>query len=165
MDKILRRVAMAERQVARRTKRRQERIYAVQKGKRLQEITNLRKQAGHELGAAIKARHENFELGPLAPSRDVSRVDKFGNYWGSISTERAMLQVQLTDAQKDARAAWAGGKQYLCLAPGDRVVVLEGPYKGKISTIESIKRDIMAVELAGNLTIVSTYSVPHPFPN
>ncbi|GAB1312960.1 hypothetical protein MFIFM68171_03170 [Madurella fahalii] len=155
MDKILRRVRMAERQVARRAKRNQERFHAAEKKKRLNEITQLRRQAGYELGAAVKARHEDLELGSLAPRRDVSKVDSFGNYWGSISTERALLQVKLTDQQREARAAWAGGAQYLCLAPGDRVVILEGPYKGKISAIESIKKDIMAVELAGDLNIVN----------
>ncbi|KAL2021560.1 hypothetical protein VTK56DRAFT_7059 [Thermocarpiscus australiensis] len=156
MDKILRRVRMAERHVARRYKRNQERIYAAQKKRRLQEVAQLRREAGYELGAAIKARHEDLELGPLAPRRDISKKDPFGNYWGSISSQRALLQVNLTDEQKKARTAWAGGPRYLCVAPGDRVVVLEGPYKGKISTIESINWDVMAVELAGNVGIVNT---------
>ncbi|KAK4135623.1 hypothetical protein BT67DRAFT_256193 [Trichocladium antarcticum] len=155
MDKILRRVSMAERQVARRNKYRQQRIFSIEKNKRLQEMVSMRRQAGYELGAAVKARHEDLELGDLAPRRDVSKLDSFGNYWGSISTERAMLQVNLTDEQKKARGAWCGGSQYLCIAPGDRVVITEGPYKGKISTIESVKRDTMAVELGGNVSIVN----------
>lgn len=164
MDKILRRVRMAERQVVRRAKRNQERFHAIEKKKRLNEIAQLRRQAGYELGAAVKARHEDLELGPLAPRRDVSKVDSFGNYWGSITTERALLQVKLTSQQREARAAWAGGTQYLCLAPGDRVVILEGPYKGKISAIESINRDAMAVELAGDLNMVSPVAAPIPHP-
>ncbi|KAL2126045.1 hypothetical protein VTI74DRAFT_1866 [Chaetomium olivicolor] len=155
MDKILRRVAMAERQAARRAKRWQEQKAAADKVRRLQEITRTRQQAGHDLNAAIKARHEDLELGPLAPRRDVSKVDKFGNYWGSISTERVLLQVGLTEQQREARAAWAGGCQYLCLAPGDRVVITEGPEKGKISTIANIKKDQMTVELDGNVGIVN----------
>jgi large subunit ribosomal protein L24 len=155
MDKILRRVHMAERQVARRAKRRQELVHSIEKSKRNQEVSGQRKQAGYELGAAIRARHEDLELGPLAPRRDVSKLDKFDNYWGSISTERALLQAKLTDVQKEARAAWAGGSKNLCLAPGDRVVITEGPYKGKISTIAAIKRETMTVELDGNVNIVS----------
>lgn len=155
MDKILRRVRMAERQVARRNKRMQEVFHGIEKRTALIEVSQQRKQAGHDLGAAVKARHEDLELGPLAPRRDVSKLDPAGNHWGSISLERATLQVKVTDKQRDARAAWAGGARYLCLAPGDRVVLTEGPYKGQISTIATIKRDIMAVELDGNVGIVS----------
>ncbi|KAG7294336.1 hypothetical protein NEMBOFW57_004407 [Staphylotrichum longicolle] len=155
MDKILRRVHMAERQVARRCKRRQELVHSINKSKRTQEISAQRKQAGYELGAAIRARHEDLELGPLAPRRDVSKLDPFDNYWGSISTERALLQTKITDVQREARAAWAGGSKTLCIAPGDRVVVTEGPYKGKISTIATIKKETMTVELDGNVNIVN----------
>ncbi|KAK4122920.1 hypothetical protein N657DRAFT_672687 [Parathielavia appendiculata] len=155
MDKILRRVRMAERQVARRAKRRQELAYAIEKRNRLRTVRNMRDQAGYELNTAIKARHEDLELGPLAPRRDVSKPDPFGNYWGSISTDRALLQTTLTDEQRDARAAWAGGSQYLCLAPNDRVVITEGPYKGKISTIAQINKDNMTVELDGNVAITN----------
>ncbi|KAK4242081.1 hypothetical protein C8A03DRAFT_29666 [Achaetomium macrosporum] len=155
MEKILRRVRMAERQVARRVKRRNELVHAIEKNQRFQAIARSRQQAGYELNSAIKARHEDLKLGPLAPRRDVSKVDDFGNYWGSISTERALLQFNLTDEQKSARAAWAGGSQYLCIAPGDRVVVTEGPYKGKISTIASINKEVMTVELEGNVGIVN----------
>lgn len=163
MDKILRRVRMAERQVARRNKRRQQQAYAAEKNRRIQEVARLRRQASYDIGAAVKARHEDLELGPLAPRRDVSKVDPYGNYWGSISTERALLQVKVTEEQRNARAAWAGGARYLCLAPGDRVVVVEGPYKDKIATVESINRDIMAVELGGNVGMVSrALSRPDP---
>jgi large subunit ribosomal protein L24 len=161
MDKILRRVRMAERQVARRAKRREDLVHSIKKNERLRQTVNARKQAGHELGAAIKARHEELELGALAPRRDVSRVDAFGNYWGSISTERALLQTKITEEQRNTRAAWAGGSQYLCIAPGDRVVITEGPYKGKISTIAQVKKDTMTVELDGNIGVVSL--TPSPF--
>jgi large subunit ribosomal protein L24 len=165
MEKILSRVRMAERQVARRVKRRNELVHAVKKNERTQAITRARQQAGLALNTAIKARHEDWELGRLAPRRDVSKVDRFGNYWGSISTDRAMLQFTLTDEQKNARAAWAGGSQYLCIAVGDRVVVTEGPYKGKISAISSIDRSNMTVQLHGNIGIVSYAFCPSPRPS
>ncbi|KAK3304578.1 uncharacterized protein B0T15DRAFT_400250 [Chaetomium strumarium] len=155
MEKILRRVRMAERQVARRVKRRNELVHAIKKNERTGMIARSRKQAGVALNTAIKARHEDWELGPLAPRRDVSQVDEFGNYWGSISSERSLLQFALTDEQKNARAAWAGGSQYLCIAIGDRVVVTEGPYKGKISSIASMDRSAMTVTLEGNIGIVN----------
>lgn len=162
MDKILRRVHMAERQVARRTKRRQELAHALATNKARKEIQRMRQEAGHDLGAAIKSRHEDYELGPLAPRRDVAKVNDFGNYWGSISSERALLQAKITKEQKEARAAWAGGAQYLCIKAGDRVVVTEGPYKGKISTISQIRKDTMVVELDGNVSLVSRPPVARP---
>jgi large subunit ribosomal protein L24 len=155
MDKILRRVRMAERQVARRVKRREQLVHSIKKNERIRSVSRQRKEAGYELGAAIKARHEDLELGPLAPRRDVSKPDPFSNHWGSISIERALLQTKITDEQREARAAWAGGSQYLCIAPGDRVVITEGPYKGKITKIAAIKRDAMTVELDGNIGVVS----------
>ena len=155
MDKILRRVHMAERQVARRAKRRDQLVHSINKTARNREVTAQRQQAGHELNAAIKARHEDRNLGPLAPRRDVSKVDQFGNYWGSISTDRALLRTKITPEQKEARAAWAGGPQYLCVAPGDRVVITEGPDKGKIAAIGKINKDSMTVELEGNVNVVS----------
>ena len=153
MDKLLKRVRMAERQVARRAKR-------TERGLELQELKNvrrtkigLRKQAGRQLAVAIKNRHEDWELGPLAPRRDTSRVDEDGNYWGSISADHASLQITLTKEQKEARAAWAGGHQYLCLAPGDRVAILDGPYKGKISKIKSIDKEFLTVNLGDDILV------------
>ncbi|KAK3387651.1 hypothetical protein B0H63DRAFT_470611 [Podospora didyma] len=153
MDKLLRRVRMAEGQVARKAKRAAFIKHSQDKHARRRESIGLFQAAGHQLGAAIKARHENYEMGPLAPRRDVSRLDKNGNYWGSISPEQTLLQTTLTDEQKEARAAWCGGSKYLCLAKGDRVVVVEGPFKGKIAAIEEIKRDIMAVTLTNELQV------------
>jgi large subunit ribosomal protein L24 len=155
MDKILRRVRMAERNVARRTKRQK---YIVDGGNRRADIRGTAQTRGHagaELGAAIKARHEELELGPLAPKRDVFKPDKLANYWGAISTDRATLTTPITDAQLDARCAWAGGSKLLCLARGDRVVVTEGPYKGQISTISLIIKTSMSVELEGNLGLTN----------
>lgn len=156
MDKILRRVAMAERQVARREKRWQEQKAGRDKHRRLQEVIRVRREASQGLNTAIKVRHEDLELGPLAPRRDVSQVDQHGNYWGSISTERALLQTKPSEQQKKDRTAWAGGPQYLCLAQGDRVVITEGPEKGKISTIANIRKEYMTLELEGNVAIVSS---------
>ncbi|KAL2139532.1 hypothetical protein VTI28DRAFT_5068 [Corynascus sepedonium] len=155
MDKILRRVRMAERQVARRAKARQRTVNGMEKRRQMREVMGMRKEAGFELNQAIKARHQDLELGPLAPKRDVSYAPEHQNFWGSISPERAMLQQELSDEQKEARAAWAGGSKYLCLAPGDRVVVTEGPYKGQIAKINQIKKSSMAVELDGNVGITN----------
>ncbi|KAH6622818.1 hypothetical protein F5144DRAFT_595102 [Chaetomium tenue] len=132
--------------------------YALNGGKRrqnLQEVMTQRKQVGFELGAAIKARHEDRELGPLAPKRDIPKSNQFNLYWGSISPDRATLTSKISDAQREARGAWAGGAKLLCLAPGDRVVITEGAYKGQISAISSINKTNMTVEVDGNVGITN----------
>ncbi len=154
MDKLLRRVRMAERQVVRRAKREKYIQEKFEQRQQRHQMLRTQREAGEQLKAAIVARHEDWELGPLAPRRDVSRVDKFGNYWGSITGERAQLSTtQLTDEQKTARSAWAGGPQYICLAPGDRVVILEGPYRGKITKIEKINKENMTIDVADEMLV------------
>ena len=152
MDKLLKRVRMAERQVARRAKRFREAAEGNERNQNKRQIVRAQRNAGRQIAIAIKHRHEDWELGPLAPRRDVSRVDESGNYWGAIPTAQAQLQNPfLTDEQKQARSAWAGGSQYLCLAPGDRVVVLDGPYKGRITNITSIEKENMTVRLGEDI--------------
>jgi large subunit ribosomal protein L24 len=161
MDKILRRVRMAERNVARRTKRQKYIMDGMDRRRKIQELKQIRGHAGAELGSAIKARHEDLELGPLAPKRDIFKTDQFGNYWGTLASDRATLSPTLTDAKLEARAAWAGGTKLLCLARGDRVVVTEGPYKGQIAAISQIIKRSMSLELEGNVGLVR--SLPHVY--
>ncbi|KAK3321032.1 hypothetical protein B0T19DRAFT_431302 [Cercophora scortea] len=158
MDKILRRVRMAEGQVVRRNKRKSAERHGLDKFHRRQGMQPLQAEAGAHLAAAIRARTEDVRLGPIAPRRDVSIVDQASNYWGSISAGRAMLDTKLTTAQRKARCAWAGGEEHLCLAVGDRVVVQEGPYKDKIGVIDRIDKKNMALELANDLRV--NVSVP-----
>jgi large subunit ribosomal protein L24 len=160
MDKILRRVRMAERQVARRAKRREQQQETSERANTRRQVIDFRRQAGSRLATAIKHRHEDWELGPLAPRRDVSRADRHGTYWGSVHAESANLSVSLTEEQREARAAWAGGARYLCLAPKDRVVVQDGPYKGKIAKILRINKETMTVDLEG--VMVGDPLIPNP---
>ncbi|KAL2265694.1 hypothetical protein VTJ83DRAFT_6794 [Remersonia thermophila] len=155
METILRRVRMAERQVARRMKRQDHLKFREEKHDRMIEIARMRRQVGQNINAAIKARHEDLKLGPLAPRRDGVKFDHVMSYWGSVSVERVMLQTKLTDEQRNARAAWCGGTENFCLAVGDRVVVMEGPYKGKIAPIEGINKETMTLELGGNVGLVN----------
>ncbi|KAL1838967.1 hypothetical protein VTJ49DRAFT_2012 [Mycothermus thermophilus] len=155
METILRRVRMAERQVARRMKRQEDLKFREAKHERMIDIAHMRRQIGENINAAIKARHEDLKLGPLAPRRDGVKFDRVMSFWGSISVERVMLSTKLTDEQRNARAAWCGGTENFCLAVGDRVVVLEGPYKGKIAPIESINKENMTLELGGNVGLVN----------
>ncbi|KAK0674465.1 hypothetical protein QBC41DRAFT_360887 [Cercophora samala] len=151
MDKILRRVAMAERQVTKRIKRKTQRRYQLDKKERLREIKRHRQEVGEDMRQAIIRRNEDLRLGPLAPNRDTGKFNEFGNPYGAISVDRALLHSQLTPEQKEARCAWAGGSKNLCLAPGDRVVILEGPYKGRIVPIKTIRTNTMVLEMEDEL--------------
>ncbi|KAK4655958.1 hypothetical protein QC762_307050 [Podospora pseudocomata] len=151
MDKILRRVAMAERQVTKRIKRKTQRRYQQEKKERMREIKRHREEVGEDMRQAIIRRNEDLKLGLIAPNRDTGKLNEFGNPYGAISVDRALLHSQLTPAQKEARCAWAGGSKNLCLAPGDRVVILEGPYKGKIVPIKTIRTNTMVLEMEDEL--------------
>ncbi|KAK3315327.1 hypothetical protein B0H66DRAFT_341804 [Apodospora peruviana] len=147
MDKILRRVRMAEGQVARRIKRQ-----AVSKSiqnKKARLDSSLHKEASHSLKAARAHRAEDWKLGPLAPRRDFLE-DPYGNKWGSLSHSRAMVHAPITPEERRARSAWCGGTKCICLRQGDRVVVIDGPYKDKIGVIESLDKKYMTVTI-GNI--------------
>jgi hypothetical protein len=154
MDKLMGRVRMAERQVARRAKRMDAKIRGGERHQQRSQLIEAQRRAGRQLAIAIRHRHEDWELGPIAPRRDVSRVDESNNYWGTISPDQAQLDNPLmTEEQREARSAWAGGSKYLCLAVGDRVVVLDGPYKGRISAIAQIQKDNMTLTLGEDLLV------------
>src|SRR5207247_2482151 len=87
------------------------------------------------------ARREGWEQGPLAPRRSANETH------GCVSMGRLGGRRVMGPEELEARAAWAGGMRHLNIAVGDRVVVLEGPYRGKISEITEIIRDRAEVRL------------------
>ncbi|KAK0634999.1 hypothetical protein B0T17DRAFT_586642 [Bombardia bombarda] len=153
MDKLLRRVRMAEGQVVRRNRRRGRILLAQAKTLRRDDMQPIQGEARHAISNARIARRDEWEKKDLKPNYDVSKTDEHTNYWGSMSSHRARLATPLTPEQKKARCAWAGGEKYLCLAPGDRVVVTEGPFKGTIAPIAEIERDTMTLELKNELRV------------
>lgn len=164
MDQLRRRTRMAERQVARRLKAAKDLRYraglmADRQRSRNFVILEIQEQRRE----AVRVRREDWELGPLAPRRDVPRLERSsgknsldvrGRFitkeaipWGSISPNRAMLQWKPSEAEKSKVAAWAGGMKNLCLAVGDRVAVQEGPCKGQIGQISKIEWKVAGVVL------------------
>ena len=153
MDKILRRVRMAERQVVRRRKK-LETTQFLDETKRVfaRKAKQMHKEVSNSLSAARKARREDWELGPAAPRRDVTKVvlDPMVAepvQWGTVGTQLALLNLEIKPKDLEERCAWAGGSEYLCLAVGDRVVVTEGSHKGKIDRISEIKLEYGTVAL------------------
>ena len=152
MQKVFKRAAQAQRQVTRRMqKKKKESMLAERKGN-----NNEAKYATAELKKNVKdarlARKEDWELGPLAPKRDLGLYNKYGavqerfRYNWNQSSEKF-----ISPAVVEARCKWAGGPNQLNLAVGDRVVIMDGPDKGKIDRIKAIYKE------TGSLTL-QTYN-------
>lgn len=86
-----------------------------------------------------------WNLGPLAQRRNVFAYQRAAPTAANIDGGA----VPLTPAERHARCEWAGGSAFLCLRPGDRVVVTQGVYRGKITQIRSISRARAEIELEG----------------
>src|SRR3954447_24083244 len=89
------------------------------------------------------ARREDWFLGPLAPQRDVG--DQKGIY-GTMSP-MAIRQPKLPERQRE---------RYINFAVGDRVVVVRGRSKGRITDIKTIDAEAMTVGLEGVNTVGRT---------
>lgn len=144
---------MAERQVTRRMKRMKRAQASEAKWDRLRRVKPVGQEVGEQMRRAIMARHEDLELGPLAPRRDIVRPDPNDLQYGTLSASRFRQDFDLTKAQKEDRCAWAGGPQYICLAAGDRVVVTEGAYKNQIGEVEEVKMDSASVVLKSHFKV------------
>ncbi|KAK8087011.1 hypothetical protein PG994_001985 [Apiospora phragmitis] len=157
MQKILKRVATAERVVAKR-KAARDRLHFNKERK--EEASGLRDQSygvNRDINRAKQAIKDDWNLGPLAPN---SHVGEAAAQYGAISELRYTNAISLRKEQQEARCAWLGGPKNLNIVPGDRVVLLHGPDKGKIGRIQSVKHNDAAVVVEGlnksNITIPST---------
>ncbi|KAI1481257.1 hypothetical protein F4774DRAFT_374792 [Daldinia eschscholtzii] len=138
MQKILRRVATAERVVAKRTKTKDFKWYKKQKKEQYQDQQQQLALVRGEFEAAKQAVRDEWELGPLAPRRDVG---DWAGAKGAIHEARYASYGKISLAMRNRRCQWAGGAYHLNIAEGDRVVLVDGPDKGRIGKIRSINYD------------------------
>lgn len=132
MQKIIRRTAFAEAQAARRLSRKKEKQEAlVRKGHR-EHFRHVKASHVNDIKTARLARREDWELGPIAPRRDVGLSKET---YGTINNLRIQGPV-LTLAERKELNPNSG--RYANIVAGDRVVLLEGRDKGKISKIASV---------------------------
>ncbi|KAK7977544.1 KOW domain-containing protein domain-containing protein [Apiospora saccharicola] len=146
MQKILKRVATAERVVAKR-KATRDRLHFNKERK--DEEYGLRNQGSivaRDIGRAKQAIKDDWNLGPQAPN---SHYGESAAQYGAISEVRYKNPTSLRNEQKAARCAWLGGYKNLNLVPGDRVVLLHGPDKGKIGRVQNINEDDASVVVEG----------------
>lgn len=153
MQKLLKRTAQAEKQAARRIKKRNDLVKNSAQRQDFKKRMAAVRQANRSLAGARQRRREDWELGPLAPLRDTPLQDDNGAYWGTMALNRTMSE--LPDKQIQLACKWAGGKKYLCLKGGDRVAIMQGPDKGKIGTVRSISMEEGCVVLEGDHLQVS----------
>ncbi|EAA27526.2 hypothetical protein GE21DRAFT_3502 [Neurospora crassa] len=148
MDKLLRRVRMAEGMVARRAQRKNALLKRITERKQNKKNGEAFTEAIQQRKAAVEARNEDWMLGPLAPRRELDEITlSNGNFFGSLSPTRALLESEVSEEERKARVAWCGSPKFLCIAPGDRVVVIEGHHKDLIGTIEKLNTRNMTVEI------------------
>ncbi|KAI0445572.1 KOW domain-containing protein [Xylaria telfairii] len=145
MQKIARRVATAERVVAKRRKARDDASHKKDVRFQSRQIQEQRTEAKGELERAKQAIRDDWAMGALSPRRDVG--DNYGGL-GSISHVRFSAAGDLSLSKRNARCQWAGGAHYLNLAVGDRVVLLDGPEKGRIGKIRDINHSSAEVTVS-----------------
>lgn len=145
MQKLLRRTAQAEKQVTRRRDRDKKFAGFAQRQKDQSELRVAMRDCRQQRGKASAGRRAAWALGPLAPREDTA----FGRhgYWGELTSGRVVGAVKPARDALEALCAWAGGLDGFCLAEQDRVVVLDGPLKGRISRVRAIKMESGGLEL------------------
>lgn len=146
MQKILKRVATAERVVAKRKATRDRQAWNKERYGERDEVRYQRAQMADDYGRAKRAIKDDWYLGPNSPNINVG---EHGATHGAISEARYQMSASLRDHQKAARCEWLGGHKNLNLVEGDRVVLLEGPDKGQIGKITTLQKDKMEVIVEG----------------
>jgi len=130
MQKVIRRTILAEKQAVRRKEKRAAKLaFDWARTERDQKVYSRRLDI-EQIKAARLARREDWELGPLAPRRDVGDAR---DTYGTVNAQRTRGQL-LNEKERKEVLKHIGGR-YLNIVAGDRVVLLEGRDKGKIGKI------------------------------
>ena len=142
---------MAERQAARRLSKRKDKMQREWAKSNREQINFARKDEITQINKAKQVRREDYELGPLAPRRDVG--DAKATY-GTILGQR--IRGQPLDYRKEEKIMKLFGGKHLNIVTGDRVVLIEGRDKGKIGKVSSVapKNGELTVEGLNMVSIV-----------
>ncbi|KAH8821187.1 hypothetical protein F5884DRAFT_77577 [Xylogone sp. PMI_703] len=143
MQKVIRRTLLAEKQAARRLARKKDAEHRDWLKSRWEQQIYADRETSKMIKQARLNRREDWEMGPLAPKRDVGDAKET---YGSINSQ-LMRGVELTKEEMDEVLKPVGGR-YVNIVPNDRVVLLEGRDKGKIGKVLSTdpKRNECTVE-------------------
>ncbi|CAL3971290.1 unnamed protein product [Diplocarpon coronariae] len=134
MQKVFRRTIMAEKQAARRLAKKKDKYHRQLWRTEAEQNQIHRADEIKTLKTARAVRREDYELGPLAPKRDVG--DEVETY-GTISMQRAQGRTLHGKEKSDILDFWGGAKN-INIVKGDRVVILHGRDKGKIGLVINV---------------------------
>ena len=147
MEKVAKRAAQAQKQAFRRAQLQAHREGAEHRARNRGMLKQATAEIKQNVRDAKAMRREAWQLGPLAPKRDLGF-----NHFGAFQ-EHPRLDPSLEGRQRfdpeilKKRCAWAGTPNQLNIVPGDRVVIVNGHDKGKIDRIKSINRNDMTIKL------------------
>uniref|UniRef100_L2GH47 Kow motif containing protein n=1 Tax=Colletotrichum fructicola (strain Nara gc5) TaxID=1213859 RepID=L2GH47_COLFN len=141
MQKLIKRTRQAEKVLAKKMKKRQGYEITDQRQQRFREQRQQLDELNDDIRTSRLIRQEKWSMGTIAPRRDLLPE------WGASEVNRNSRQTGLKFSEIENRCSWAGGVNQLCLKPKDRVVLLDGPEKGKIDRIESIDKSTGTVML------------------
>lgn len=160
MDKLIKRTTSAERQVSRRMREAAKKTHRRALGDRIRRAKGAMADLSKNIYDSRRMRHEAWELGPLAPRRTIE--NGYGIAAEHARTGRQVTEFIMRPFELERRCGWAGGSKHLNLAPGDRVVILEGHDKGNIDTISSVSAASGTVELTEFGKVCSLPPWPRP---
>ncbi|KAK3186447.1 hypothetical protein K4F52_004748 [Lecanicillium sp. MT-2017a] len=162
MQRLAKRAAQAQRQATRQGRLlvRKEQIDA--KIRNRTALRNAVAEVRQNIKDARQARQEDWELGPLAPKRDLG-FNNYGAFQENLRQDWTNYGLHKTHPKTvQQRCAWAGGPEQLNLAVKDRVVLLDGPDKGKIDQIKSVNAENGTVTLENHHRALSVGMFNNP---
>ncbi|KAF2235172.1 hypothetical protein EV356DRAFT_445390 [Viridothelium virens] len=136
MQRVLGRSAAAERQAARRLSKLRDKKLKKSINRYRVEVTQMKSRNVQTVKEARRQRKEDWELGPLAPKRDVG--DNAERY-GTMDTRQMHLPQLL---KKDRMKHWF-------IREGDRVAIVKGRDQGQIGKVLAIHKDSESVSISG----------------
>lgn len=155
MQKLAKRVAQAQRQAGKRAKKQAQTEQNSYQLRNRQALRSAVSEVKQNLRDARRARAEDWELGPLAPKRDLG-FNGYGVFEESVRTDWSNYGLHAPRPEiVMQRCAWAGGVKQLNLAVSDRVVILDGPDTGKIDRIRTINSQTGFVTLQNHHRAIS----------
>ena len=155
MQKILRRLATAERVAAKRKRIKDARFWKKEKKEAKEELKGQLYQADKEFERAKDRVREDWKLGALALREDIGG---WAGRRGVIHEARYQTFQRLSFFQRSQRCEWAGGVDDLNIVKNDRVVLLDGPDKGRIGLVAQIHEDTAEVTVHGLNKVRSSFT-------
>lgn len=156
MQRVLKRTTQAQRQVVRRAAKTDKKEKQATRIRHKQSLVAANSEIRTNLRDARRARREDWELGPLAPRRDLGASNSYGTFQEPLRQDHTNNSSYVANEKViEQRCAWAGGVKQLNLVAEDRVVILQGPDKGKIDRIKEVNKE------SGTVTLQNHHRVRH----